>query len=163
MRWRVSSSMSVAVVLALLGVGGVRGQEIAVFSGVDVPVPRPKVATIRDGFVVTWNDGAGRRYDLAGNLLGPFTAGAGYYNDVAGDETAGFVVAWWGWDDGRSYAQRFDADANAVDEAFALSPPPDQDCRNMNPVLAINREGKIAACWKRWVFDDDPRNAFFAR
>jgi hypothetical protein len=153
----------VASILALVAGIPLGSQEIAVYSDVDVPVPRPKAAAIRDGFVLTWNDGAGRRYGLDGTPRGSFQAGRGYYNDVAGNETAGFVVAWWDWDEARSYAQRFDAEASPVGESFALSPPPDADARNLNPVVAVNRQGAIAACWKRWIFDDDPRNAFFAR
>ncbi len=154
------------IALGLVGIlvlsVAVRGQEILVSSEIDAPVPRPKVAMVRGGFVLAWNDGAGRRYDLAGNLLGSFVAGSGYYNDVAGNEDVGFAVAWESWDDMRSWAQRFDADGNALGEPFVLTPPAEPECRNFKPVIALGADGRLAVCWKRWVFDDDPRNAFFA-
>jgi hypothetical protein len=122
-----------------------------------------KVATTKDGFVVSWVDGKTKqaffsRHDFAGNQLGAvvliadLTVGKGAVDVVATKDELSFV-----WSDTvaserkeRVYGKRFSLLSNSFDIAVPLSPANTSVLRETQPVVVGDGSDRVLALWSSY-------------
>ncbi|NVJ93346.1 MAG: cadherin-like domain-containing protein [Methylocystaceae bacterium] len=148
------------------------GNEYQVNDYFDSRQDDPTIATLNDGsFVIAWetynqlgsnNEIYAKRFDATGSALGvEFLVNTTIQNgqnnpSVIGLSDGGFVVSWTGYsseDVNGIYAQRFDADGNAVGVQHLLNTVTDGN--RYNPKLTALPSGGFVATWEAQYQDGD--------
>jgi Ca2+-binding RTX toxin-like protein len=155
--------------------GAAIGGEFRVNTSTSGDQKAPSIALAADGsFVVAW-EGIdankkgifAQRFDAAGNAAGgeiqvnATTSGDQAKPSIAVEFDGGFVVAWEGLDANRKgvFAQRFDADGNAIGGEFQINTRTsgDQD----EPSAALAADGSFVIAWEG--FDSNGKGVFAQR
>ena len=113
----------------------------------------------------TQNNILTQKFNKHGEEIGDIIEFYGLTPDVAMDKDENFVITWMERSDlvepFMIYAQRYDKDSNSLGDKFQVNL--NTDYFQEVPVVAMNNEGRFAICWKHFIFDDDPENAFYAQ